>query len=366
MKKAVVIDNGSHTIKAGIVGYDVPKAIFPSIVGRIRHAAMMVGMGLKDPKAAYVGDEAQRKRGLLTLKYPIEQGIIVNWDDIEKIWHNVFTNELSISSEEHPVLLTESPLNTNANREKMMEIMFETFNSPALYIGIQPVLSLYSSGRTTGVVLDIGKNITHAVPIEEGMVIPKTVTSIELGGKDLDYYLMKIITEDGICSLSNGDFDIVRDIKEKTCYFSIDYEKEMLDLSSNPNLEESYELPDGNTIVIKNERFRCPEVLFQPTICRMDSPGIHQIIVNAVKKCNPETQGSLYSNILLSGCTSDLPGFAERMEKEISIFVQQKVSIISSLNRGYSAWIGGSLIASHPTFLDSCTTREKWKESGHA
>jgi actin-related protein len=165
--QALVLDNGSAMTKSGFAGDDMPRAVFPSLVGRPNHRGIgMVGMGQKD---SYVGDEAQSKRGILLLKWPVEGGgIVVNWDDMEKIWHHTFYNELRVAPEEHPVLLTEKEWNPRANREKTTQIMFETFNTPACYLAVDDVLALFSNGRTSGLGVGSGEDVTHVTPIYEG------------------------------------------------------------------------------------------------------------------------------------------------------------------------------------------------------
>ncbi|KAE9552027.1 hypothetical protein FO519_004752 [Halicephalobus sp. NKZ332] len=341
--KPVVIDNGSGMCKAGFAGDDTPRAMFSPIVGRSRHQSVVVGMELKD---FYVGDEAQSKRDILTLNYPIEHGIVTNWDDMEKIWHHIFKDELRIAPEEHNVLLTEAPLNPEANREKMTQIMFEAFNIPAMYIAIQNMLSLYASGRTTGIVFGCGDGVSSAFPIYEGYALPYAILRLNLAGRELTEYLMKILTERGYWFTTTADREIVRDMKEKLCY-------------------KSYKLPNGQVITIGNECFRCPEALFQSSFLGMESAGIHNTLYHSIMKCDADIRKDLYANIVHSGGTTMFPGFSNRMKKEIlALETVYKINIIAPPERKYSAWIGGSILASLSTFQQMWISKQEYEESG--
>mmetsp|Transcript_27086 Transcript_27086/g.68032 ORF Transcript_27086/g.68032 Transcript_27086/m.68032 type:complete len:381 (+) Transcript_27086:319-1461(+) len=368
--QALVLDNGSSTIKAGFAGEDTPHAVFPSLVGHVRQAGL-ASSSLPALPAHYVGEAACSRRELLSLSRPLERGLVVDWDDAERLWQYAFSGAaLRVAPEEHSLLLSEAPLTPRASREKLSQVLFETFNTPALCLANQATLSLYASGRTTGLVLDAGHEITRSVPIFEGFAIPHaTRLAPSLGGLQLEEHLLRMLVDERRYRFrSVAERELVRQLPELLCYVALDYELELHTAACTSELERSYELPDGRLFVtLGAERFRCPEALFQPSVFGFaDSPGIHQCIVDSISRCDPDLSRDLYGNVVLSGGTSLFAGLADRLYRELGARAPPttRIRVIAPPERKHSAWIGGSILASLPVFRQLCVSRQEYEEYG--
>ncbi|KAK6460395.1 centractin actin-related protein of the dynactin complex [Scheffersomyces coipomensis] len=377
----VVIDNGSGNLKAGFAGEDKPKTYASAIVGRPKYPRIMTGSLLPEvtnvdgigKEDTFIGNLAQQYRGLLKLSYPISHGIVENWDDMELLWNHTYQQELKINSQDHPLLITEAPLNPRHNRDKMCELLFESFNIPCIYVSIQAVLSLYSSGRTTGVVVDSGDGITHIVPVYEGFALPTSIKRLDIGGRDiteqLGYNLRRML---GInLTSSSSEFEILRLIKENCCFISKDPIRDeklyssIIYNSQNENLS-SYKLPDGKTLQIGVEKFRSPEILFNPQLIGNESPGIHELITLSINKTDLDLRPILYQNLILSGGNTLLKGFGDRLLselKQIQGHDKTKIKIYAPPERKYSTWIGGSILAGLSTFKKMWITNQEYQEN---
>lgn len=225
-QRVIVCDNGTGYVKAGFAGDNFPTAFFPSMMGR---PVLRAGESAIDGRAAsgsakdlFIGDEAAEKRALLDISYPIENGVIQNWDDTIKLWEYTFTKKLGLGSKadfgDSRILLTEAPMNPKKNRERMAEVMFEQFGFHSLYVSIQAVLTLYAQGLQTGVVVDSGDGVTHIVPVYQGFEMPHLVKRLDIAGRDITRQLNRLLFHRGYSFNSTADFDLVREMKEKLCY----------------------------------------------------------------------------------------------------------------------------------------------------
>ncbi|OMJ92923.1 hypothetical protein SteCoe_4266 [Stentor coeruleus] len=354
----LVIDNGSGVCKAGFAGDDAPKSVFPSIVGRPRLPGIIVGT---EQKEVYIGEEAQSKSGVLNLKYPITHGIVTDWEDMERVWHHTFFNELKTAADEHPVLLTEVPLNSKVNREKMTQIMFDTFNVPAFYVEKHAVLSLYSIGKTTGLVFGSGHGVTHVVPIYEGYAIPHAIRRIDLAGKEITDYLETFLADKLNSTIIAKE--IANDVKEKLCYVAVDFQEEMK--KRTEDIDEKYKLPDGREVIIGKERFRAPEALFNPELIGINDHGAGEAMFQAITNCDDDIRREFCQNIMVSGGNTLFQGIGDRLIREIRkriVGVADKV--IAPAERNYSVWIGGSMISSLSSFQQMWVSKAEYDEAG--
>ncbi|XP_063078832.1 uncharacterized protein LOC134468856 isoform X2 [Engraulis encrasicolus] len=362
-KVPVVLDTGSGLMKAGFADQDLPTTIFPTVIGVPKYEEVMNGSFERE---SYIGHDAQHMRGVLALRYPMKNGIIRNWDDMEMIWSHTF-RQLSVEADEHPVLLTEAALNPKESRQRMVELMFEAFGVPLTYVAMQAVLALYAAGRTTGVVFDSGDGVSHSVPVFEGYCLSHAVQRFTLAGGDVTQHLRKLLQEQGVSMCTSAELEIVRDMKERHCYVALDYQAELArgGASGSPAY---YTLPDGQALSLTTERFRAPEILFKPGLIGRDHYGMHESLFKSILHSDIDLRRSFVGNIVLSGGTTLLTGLPERLQRELQDMVPpdlaEAVRVTSPKDRDFSVWSGGAVLANLPAFSSTWIGQDEYEEFG--
>nr|CAH7731527.1 unnamed protein product [Callosobruchus chinensis] len=345
-RKVIVCDNGTGFVKCGYAGSNFPAHIFPSMVGRpiIRAVNKIGDIEIKDLHVddLMVGDEVSALRSLLEVSYPMENGVVRNWDDMCHVWDYTFgPKKMNLDPKETKILLTEPPMNPLKNKEKMIEVVFEKYGFAGAYVAIQAVLTLYAQGLITGVVVDSGDGVTHICPVFEQYTLPHLTRRLDIAGRDITRYLIKLLLLRGYAFNHSADFETVRKMKEKLCYIGYDIETEQRLALETTVLVEPYTLPDGRVIKVGGERFEAPEALFQPHLINVEGPGIAELAADI------DMRSELYKHIVLSGGSTMYPGLPSRLEREIKqLYIEQfKIRIEDPPSRKNMVFIGGAVLA---------------------
>jgi actin-related protein 2 len=247
---------------------------------------------------------------MLELSYPLKEGIVNNWEDMEKVWDYAFSKKLGIDNlGERNILLTEAACNPTKNRQKMAEVMFEKFGFQGVRFSIQAVLSLFSQGMTSGLVMDSGDGVSHTIPVWDGHVFEHQIGRLNVAGRHVTEHLIKLLLIRGYAFNSSADFETVRNLKEKFGYIAYDIERERTLARDTCIVNRDYVLPNNKVIRIGRERFEAGECLFNPGLIDNEKGGIPDLIFDTINSCPMDCKKKLYSTILLTGGSTMFPGF---------------------------------------------------------
>ena len=382
LKLPIIIDIGSGIIKAGISGQESPKTIFPNYIGEPKYSKVLRSFSKsnQEMKEQYIGKDCSKYLGLLKLRYPVKNGIFENEQDILTVFKYIYQN-LEINNEEireHPILITEPLLNPYSNREKIASALFENLSAPAIFFASQPILSLFSTSNTSGVILESGEGVTQSCVVYEGYSIPNSYIRNNYGGKDVTEYFQTLLQRQGYSFSTTSEFEIVKKMKEDICFTSIsgninnpiNIMSGNMELSSNKNKSESsgiYNLPDGNAIKIGDERSLAPEILFNPSIIGSENLSFQEMIITSINKVDIDLRKNLYNNVLISGGNTLFKGIQEKFHSEIKNLAPKnmKVKLHTPGNRLLSCWSGGNVISILEIFKKMWVSREEWIEKGN-
>ncbi|MFX0075633.1 MAG: actin, cytoplasmic 2 [Candidatus Hermodarchaeota archaeon] len=364
MNLTVVLDIGQFSAKAGFAGEDMPSQVFFTIVGTPKYRQIDYDYAGVRKDDFYVGDEIQ-SIGLYKIFYPINKGIIQDWLSFEKIIDYIFYN-LRVDPSLVNVLFAVHPLFPQNDLKKLFELFLEKYQCRAFYPVLDSMLTLYAGGFQTGLVVEIGDSLTRLTPIYQGYKLDHAIRYIDIGGRTLTRFMEKILGERGFSVDSSIRRELVRALKEKACFVSLDYNE---DLKRVEQYEKEYSLPDGSTISLARERFEVPELLFNPTM-ELEESSLPEAIMDVIDMCDLDVRPKLLNNIFLSGGSSMFPNIKSRIYQELEIELarrskkNQVIKIIAPRERIFSVWVGGSILAMIPEFEQNWITRAKYFNEG--
>jgi len=329
-------------------------------------------------KDIMVGDECSQHRSMLDISYPVENGIVQDWKGMVNLWDYTFKERLKIDPKDHKILLTEPPMNPKENQKKMLQTMLETYQFEAAKVSIQAMLVLYAQGLLTGVVVDSGDGVTHIVPVWEGICPPTLIKRLNVAGRHMTRYLIKLLQVRGYAFNRSADFETVRQIKEQFCYVGHDLEVESRLALETTVLMQSYTLPDGRVIKLGRERYEAAEVLFKPSLIDVEGDGIADMLFNMIQDADIDLRQAFYKHIVLSGGSTMYPGLPSRLEKEMKRLYLEKVlkndkkklskfklRIEDPPRRKHMVFLGGSVLADiMKDRAEFWISKKEWEEHG--
>jgi actin-related protein len=360
----VVLDIGQFSAKAGFAGEDMPSQVFFTIVGKPKYRQIDYEYGVVRQDDYYVGDEIQ-SLGLYKVFHPIDKGIIQDWVSFEKIIDYIFYN-LRVDPSLVNVLFAVHPLFPHNHLEKLFKLFLEKYQCNAFYPVLDSMLTLYAGGFQTGLIVEIGDSLTRIVPIYQGYKLDHAIRILEIGGRTLTKYMEKILGAKGYSADSSIRRELVRALKEKACFVSLDYKE---DLKRVEQYEKEYSLPDGSTISLARERFEVPELLFNPSI-ELEESSLPEAIMDVIEMCDIDVRPDLLNNIFLSGGSSMFPNIKSRIYQELEFELARRkkknqiIKIIAPRERVFSVWVGGSILAMIPEFEQNWISRTKYFNEG--
>lgn len=369
---AAVLDFGSWAVKCGISGDNAPSCGFPNLVGRGKASAdaLIAGKGAAEPPAPVIGNAAAADRGGMYVTSPMDRGLVADYEDLERVFHHALVNELKVVPEEHAVVVAHVPLAPHSQRVKMAVLALEALDMPRFYAANTGVLSLYSSGRTAGVVVELGHGCSSIMPIHEGAPVPAGVRRVPLGGQDIAAELNKLIAGRGHVLAPGGARHVLWRILEEHGYVAGSAEEAKTARGkSGEEAKVEYALPDGGTLRLGGEVYRAPEhILFRSS--KPDGTeyeGLGGAVRRAISKCDPDVRPEMYSGLVLAGGTSLYRGMPERLRLEVEEVAHEGISRVrvqASADRKNAAWVGASILSNLSTFDAMYVTRAEWDEWG--